>query len=106
MAKTTEKLFYKLSERNSWEGETWNFYFQVEGNEPIAEAAKRAGSEYSISDKLMLESEVDALVKNSRGGYMNYHNKLNGSKVMPQGLEGEELFEFFYKGKLMSYFNG
>jgi hypothetical protein len=105
--------FIKLTERNEWEGETWRFYLQVDGNEEqitklrrlLSAAAKRSkiGLDYTLDDTLMSEADVDALVDNcDDDGYMPAHNKVVGRFVCPDDL-GERANEL-YKGSIEEFF--
>jgi hypothetical protein len=79
------KNYYRFTEINVWEGETWNFYIPCEGNEEAFAALHEALSgmdHYSGIYETSLEpvpaSEVSALCKHSKTGYMREHNKLKG----------------------------
>ncbi len=86
---TPERKFYKLIESNDSEGETWNFYFPVEGNENVPDRLNKMFEENEdifefefesiAKDVIISESEVDVLIKHdTRLGYMSEHNKLDG----------------------------
>jgi len=77
--------FQILIEENDWEGETWKFYIQVDGNEEAMEELSdivSTHSEITLGD-IIPESEVDILVKHSDSGYMAYHNKVTGVLSFP-----------------------
>jgi len=62
-----KKNFIRFKECNSWEGETWNFYIPVEGNEKaikrLAKILEKYPS-YTLYPIPLSEKEVDILVKN------------------------------------------
>lgn len=73
--------YLKLTEVNDWEGETWHFYIPTKGNDSaLSELRGRLdGEEYSLSETVFKEYEVDTLVRD--GGdtdYMPAHIKLFG----------------------------
>lgn len=105
--------FVKFTETNHWEGETWRFYLQVDGNEDeitklrrlLADATKasKIGLDYTLDDKLMPEAAVDAIVDNcDDDGYMPAHNKVTGQFRCPDDL-GERANEL-YKGSIEEFF--
>lgn len=77
-----DRDFFRFTERNEWEGETWHFYIPMIVNE---EAYKKLwnycesieSDPYKISKELIPENEVDILVKHSESGYLHFHNKLD-----------------------------
>ena len=92
-----------FTEYNSWEGEHWNFYIPLEGNEKQIEIFKKqiSGFEnYEVSDKVYSEEEVDVLVENTDSGYMNFHNKLEGKlkETKTQDITGD-----LYKGGIKKF---
>lgn len=120
------KQFVKFREYNDNEGESWNFWLQLDDNEAELEKLDKVlnvaemGGEVNFSLDLknpIPESEVDILVKHTEGGYMDDHNKVTGKFTMPE-IETEEdweeipdeLFEqiddTFYKGNIERHFNG
>lgn len=105
------KTFVPLVEHNEWEGETWTFWLQVEGNEDelvklyewIAEFEVEA-FELDVNDR---ESEdvVDRMVERAEIGYIYSDNKFTGRLTMPDKVEsGGRLFDMLYKGGINSYF--
>lgn len=120
----TQKYFVKFREYNDNEGESWNFWLQLDGNESelqdldkLINTAEMGGSEsFSLDMKNPIhESEVDILVKHTEGGYMNDHNKVTGTfkcpdiKINPEWEEipdefFEELDDTFYKGDIARHF--
>jgi hypothetical protein len=107
--------FVKFTEENDWEGETWRFYLQLEGNEEaldeltlLVEKMENWGEEsYSLDLDPLEEEEVDILVKHSDSGYMDYHQKVEGFLEIPDNaneLSEEDLFSLFYKGGIRKLF--
>jgi hypothetical protein len=109
--------FVKFTEINDHEGESWNFWLQLDGNKTqLKELESWLGTfdEYGESYKLDMEPvpefEVDILVKHSDSGYMQYENKIKGKFICPTpGSEEEEngyrwLNDNFYKGDIKEYF--
>jgi hypothetical protein len=82
-------LFAKFTENNDWEGEVWNFYIPVAGNEEALKALRAkldewardsGGCEYDLAEDYLTEAEVDTLVKHAdTDGYYPDHQKLEGS---------------------------
>lgn len=110
---TTEITFTRLQEDNDWEGERWNFWIQLTGNE--AEIMKLAGilreeenrTDYELPYQLHPyevepESVVDKLVEYADPGYMDSQNKITGVFTCPDYL-GEDA-ENLYKGGITQYF--
>lgn len=103
--------FIKFTERNEWEGETWRFYLQVDGNEEeitklrrlLASYKVKPALSYTLDDGLLDEATVDALVDNGDDdGYMRAHNKVTGRFACPDDL-GERANEL-YKGSIEEFF--
>lgn len=84
------KQYYRFTEINDWEGETWHFYIPVKDNEEAIETLRIFIKDFSfedmyeISNKRFPENEVDVLCDNSEIGYMAYHNILSGKLVLPE----------------------
>ncbi len=84
MAKT--KTYLCWTENNAWEGETWNFYIPVPGNEKALESLRKKLGDlgecggFELQANPVTEKEVDRLVKhdNDHTDYLNAHNKLKG----------------------------
>lgn len=101
-------MYAKFVEENEWEGETWNFYIPIAGNEDalsaLASALKNSYDEFEQYrldlDFPIPEFEVDVLVKHSDAGYLHYHNKLAGTLVLTDEtlteIRGED--DPLYKG--------
>lgn len=90
--------FYCLVENNDWEGETWKFYFPVEGNEKETKKLNKFidGENYILSEKIYTEEEVDILCTECLNHitYMPTHNKLNGKL----SVKGKKNNNPLYKG--------
>ncbi len=93
--------FVKFTEHNDNEGESWNFWLQIDGNEEqldrldrIVELQNAAGfdNEYELEMTPVPGEEVDILVKHSNSGYMSYENKVTGTLVLPEF--DDSLFEY------------
>lgn len=107
--------FVRFQESNDHEGETWNFWLQVDGNEAeldkLAAALKAweewadSGCEYQLFlEEPVTESEVDILIKHSRSGYMRFENKVTGTLKVPEDLPDEDQFDGLYKGGITGLF--
>ena len=101
--------FIKLTERNDWEGETWNFYIPIKDNETaikkLSELIKKYPS-YTLSLLPINENEIDNLIKNDdHTSYMATHNKLSGRldfKDYPN-KSTNGIDDPFYKGDIEKY---
>ncbi len=109
--------FVKFIETNDNEGETWNFWLQLDGNEEQLKQLEawlgtfdESGEAYALYMTPVPELEVDILVKHSDQGYMNYENKVTGTFTCPQPTEAEQeegwewLNDNFYKGDVKRWF--
>lgn len=83
--------FVKFTEHNDNEGEDWNFWLQLDGNEADLETLQEFliqfddnEESYELNMTPVPESEVDILVKHSGQGYMNYENKVSGVMTLPE----------------------
>lgn len=84
--------YIRFRETSNWESEVWRFYIPLRGNEiairELADALRRLepvggcfiGEHIQYDIRLMpfSEDEVDRLRESGRGGYMSWHNKLEG----------------------------
>lgn len=109
--------FVKFEEYNDWEGETWRFWLQLDGNEEslkklvplVKEAdAHSGGNEYRLDlNEILDEREVDTLVKYTQSGYMDNDNKVVGTLKLTDDMvkrsEGDN-DDPFYKGGVRGYF--
>jgi hypothetical protein len=110
--------FVKFTENNDNEGESWNFWLQLEDNEDQLKQLDswlgtfdEDGESYELDMKTILsEKEVDTLVEHGGQGYMNNNNKITGKFTCPQPNEAEQedgwewLNDKFYKGDIDRYF--
>jgi len=113
--------FVKFTEHNDWEGEDWNFWLQLDGNEAALKDLQSwlgtfddDGEQYELDMTPVDEKEVDMLVKHSGQGYMDYENKVTGTLEVPQVqykdtepdlVEGQDwLNDNFYKGDIKRHF--
>lgn len=111
----TERLFIKFTEENEHEGETWNLWLQVDGNED--ELAKLAGKlaqltgdgerdftkPYTLVSDYLHESGVDLLVRHADDlGYMPTHVKVTGTFTCPDDLG--EYGDRLHKGGVKKFF--
>lgn len=113
--------FVKFTEHNENEGEDWNFWLQLDGNEADIETLQEFlnqfdenGDYYELDLTPVPESEVDILVKHTGQGYMDYENKVTGTLTLPDiDLEAvatdddkgyEWLNDNFYKGDIARSF--
>lgn len=107
--------FARLRETNENEGETWNFWLQVDGNE--AEVSKLAAllddlfdeedsydeDPYDLTGDIESEQVVDVLVLYAEDGYMSSHQKITGRFTCPDDLG--ECGDKLYKGGIKSMFH-
>ncbi len=111
--------FVKFVEQNEHEGETWNFWLQLDGNEKelkhlsaVMNTFTEDGEEYVLDlNAVVTEDQVDTLVKHGGQGYMDYNNKITGVFTCPTPTEDldedgywEWLNDTFYKGDIARYF--
>jgi len=81
--------YYKFTEHNDNEGETWHFFIPVEDNKEDIQNLKTfleglLEKEYEISDKIFTDDEVEILCDNTDSGYMDFNNQLFGKLVLPK----------------------
>lgn len=109
--------FVKFTEINDNEGEEWNFWLQLDGNEAQLKELQAwlgtfddDGESYNLDMSPVPEVEVDILVKHTGGGYMYYENKVTGTFTCPVPDTKEEdrgwewLNDNFYKGDIQRHF--
>lgn len=116
---TSPSEFIRFVEVNESEGELWNFWLQVNGNEhqleDLAELLLEAtfdengnpltkdGLPFALEDDYEDERIVDALVHYAdESGYMPTHQKITGKFTCPTNL-GENL-EKLVKGGIKKFF--
>lgn len=102
MIKMEELFWYKFTERNDNEGETWHFFVLLTKQERdhIEDIIDAGDLEdfYSISTKTYREESIDILVEESDEGYMPTYNKRGRPSGDVMSLTPEEAEEEFYKG--------
>lgn len=113
--------FVKFTEHNDHEGEDWNFWLQLDGNEADLETLSEFLEQfdpdcesYELDLTPVPEEEVDILVKHSNQGYMNYENKVSGTMTLPEidldrvATDDDAGYEWlqdnFYKGDIARSF--
>jgi hypothetical protein len=117
-ASDPEERYIRFRETNNWEAERWNFYIPLRGNEEavraLADAVEKVTPQggcfigehtpYDIRLVPTPPDKVDRLCESGRGGYMAYHNRLEGRldirsvrAARRMGGDGDPL----YKGGLM-----
>lgn len=100
--------FMQFTEINSWEGETWHFWLQVNGNEAALDALSvrltEADTEgYDLGDRVADEHTVNVLVNHADGdGYMPEHTKCLGQLVLPEDFDDAD--KVLYKGGIKDLF--
>lgn len=112
--------FVTFYENNEWEGETWRFYLQLEGNEIALAKLKQLfqdflwvdydskDDEYWIDMKPLSEKVVNSRVKGSDAGYLSAHNKCVGliDTTRLENITEEALAELLYKGGIRNLLTG
>ena len=110
--------FVKFTENNDNEGESWNFWLQLDENQNELNRLQMLVSRfdpnresYEINMLPVDESEVDVLVKHTGQGYMDYENKVIGYLTLPEVDENLDedsgydwLLNNFYKGDIENCF--
>ena len=105
-------MFRQYVEHNEHEGETWNFWLQVDGNEKELETLADIlqvmfedclDESYVLEDEIISEAEVDTLCRFGGVGYINYHNKVCGVLMLPESPD-EEFDRALYKGGIEDFF--
>ncbi len=99
--------YVKFTEHNEWEGEIWNFWIPVEGNDvAIGTLSERLNKNeelediYTLNEELVPEMEIDILVKHCGGGYRADQEKLKGVLDLKK-ISEDDLFEILYKGGIV-----
>ena len=110
--------FVKFTENNDNEGESWNFWLQLDENQNELNRLQMFVSRFDPNRESfelnMLpvdESEVDVLVKHIGQGYMDNENKVTGYFTLPEVEESYDedtgydwLMNNFYKGAIDEHF--
>lgn len=104
-------MFVPFTEVNDWEGETWTFWLQLEGNERELVSLKELISKYELHEEYNLdlndiesEEAVDRMVSRAQCGYMSSDNKVSGRFVCPEDSSSTSLDEDLYKGGITDFF--
>jgi hypothetical protein len=105
--------FVPFTEENDWEGETWTFWLQLDGNEDelvqLHELTHESETYHLSLNDIESEETVDRMVRRAKVGYMYSDNKIVGKFLCPDstgvGLTQEELLNgHFYKGGIRDHF--
>lgn len=101
------RYFVELEETNDWEGETWSWWLQLDGNEDalrelgILLADDEWEEEYRLAyGEAVSEADVDLLALHSRSGYYPDHTKVTGILTLPADFRVDDL----YKGGIRDYY--
>lgn len=104
--------FVRLNEYNDNEGEVWNWWLQVTGNESQigklaallngAQEDSEDYPDYELGPYVEPERVVDVLVKYSEDGYYASHNKVVGTFTCP---ETDDILQHLYKGGIRNLFD-
>ena len=104
--------FVRLNEYNDNEGEVWNWWLQVTGNEgQIGKLARLLDEawdtaqydlDYDLTPDLESERVVDVLVMYAEDGYYASHNKVVGTFTCP---ETDDILQHLYKGGIRDFFD-
>lgn len=103
--------FARFVEESIWEGETWTFWIQVEGNENALSQLEELTlplNDYTLDlDETETEAAVDVLVKYADvdEGYFVSDTKLIGRLVIPEAVavNQEALDRALYKGGIQKF---
>lgn len=101
--------FVEFVEDNENEGESWRFWLQQDGNVDqlhVLNILLEDNEDYTLNlEKSISEADVDALVDNTRRGYMAFENKVSGFFVLPDPPDAfGKHFCDLYKGRIKRYF--
>lgn len=103
--------YLRLTEHNDWEGETWDFFIQVDDNEEAIKVLREKitqSEDFVLGTDEMTDIEVDILVEkgNNESGYMARFNKVPGILDLDKIKEitfDPELGAGLYKGGIKDY---
>ena len=110
--------YRRFVETNDWEGETWTFWLQVDGNMTalailgdVLDALNEdlVDVEFSLKDDEIDELTVETLVRYGESGYMHQHNKVSGSLSLPEcfaSMDFDAVTTALYKGGIEKLFTG
>lgn len=103
----TGRTYVRFTENCDWEGETWNFYLPLEGNEEALAwlratiADGDAGEEYEVGEETYTEAEVAALARShGQTDYLPEHTVLSGRLATVSDLDA------LYKGGIRDQVSG
>ena len=106
--------FVPFVEKNDWEGETWTFWLQLDGNEfelaKLHELLFEERFEYEPAYSIDMndaedEEVVDRICARARGGYNDSDSKITGKFTCPELSPTMEcLDDNFYKGRIEDHF--
>ena len=104
------KKCFKFTERNSWEGETWNFYIDMTDEQRVnllrlieEKCYNSSPSTYCIGEREFTHEEVAVLVSNNPGwGYMDFENYAGELVSLPDSIDWENT-DPFYKGHIRDF---
>jgi len=112
---TDSRMFVHLVEENEWEGETWRFWLQTNGNGPALERlaaylerTRPASEPYTMDplEKAIGEADVDLLVRYADDdGYMASEIKVTGTLTLPENLDALQPDDLLYKGQIKNLFH-
>lgn len=113
--------YRRFIETNDNEGETWNFWLQVDGNiTALAILGDHLDMLYEdfeewdecpfvLEDDQLEGHEVDLLIRFGDSGYMDQHNKVEGSLMLPKDFgfaDFEAVTKYLYKGGIRNFLQG
>lgn len=94
----SEQTYVRFTENCDWEGESWNFYLPVEGNEEALVwlrglVADADSEEYEVGEETYTRAEVETLARShSQTTYLQEHTVLSGRLATVPDLD------LLYKG--------
>ena len=105
--------YFKITEHNDWEGETWHFYFWVpEDNSQVQHLADHLAQDaytsesHVVSLDFLSSSTLDVLEEHDgEMGYMPKHNRVEGYLDIEAilALSEEDLARALYKGQVRKF---
>lgn len=117
MLAESPRIFVRLAEFNDHEGERWNWWLQLDGNEQeitkLYDRLEKAEEQFEYEldwglygDDQEPESVVDKLVfyAEQDGGYHPAHSKVTGKFTCPEFEDEEDLTRKLYKGGINNFF--
>ncbi|WP_063042252.1 MULTISPECIES: hypothetical protein [Nocardia] len=104
--------FRRLIENNDHEGETWNWWLQVDGSEEelarLEELMAKFDSEFfTLTDDIENREVVDLLVRYSALAYYADHNLVLGVLTLPdlsRYERADDVTDLLYKGRIADYY--